>query len=68
MHAGNGRRTSPGPLPTIDHLTISIAKIRLMCVAMTPEVRNPLPLVLQTARFLVCDPVLADALAGIPAA
>lgn len=57
-----------GPLPTIDLVTVSIAKIQPMGVEMTPEVRAALPLVVDTVRALVRDRVLADTLAGLPAA
>jgi hydrogenase maturation protease len=57
-----------GPLPTIDLITVSIAKIQPMTIEMTEAVRNSLPLVIETVRTLVRDRLLADALAGIPAA
>lgn len=57
-----------GPLPTIDLVTVSIAKIQPMTTEMTAAVRDSLPLVLKTVRTLVRERFLADALAGIPAA
>jgi hydrogenase maturation protease len=57
-----------GPLPTIDLVTISIAKIQPMSIEMTPEVKESLPLVLQTVRGLLRDRFTADALAGMSAA
>jgi hydrogenase maturation protease len=57
-----------GPLPTIDLITVSIAKIQPMTIEMTPEVRDSLPLVMQTARALMRDRITAEALASIPAA
>lgn len=44
-----------GPLPTIDLITVSIAKIQPMSIEMTAEVRDALPLVLRTVRSLVRD-------------
>lgn len=57
-----------GPLPTIDLVTVSIAKIQPMSIEMTPEVRDAVPLVIETIRALTRDRLLADALAGLPAA
>jgi hydrogenase maturation protease len=57
-----------GPLPTIDLITISIAKIQPMSIELTPEVRDALPLVIRTIGALTRDRLLADALAGLPAA
>ena len=57
-----------GPLPTIDLITVSIAKIQPMSIEMTPEVRDAVPLVIQTVRALTRDRLLADALAGLSAA
>jgi hydrogenase maturation protease len=57
-----------GPLPTIDLITVSIAKIQPMDIEMTPEVKGAVPLVLQTVRALLRDRFTADALAGLPAA
>jgi hydrogenase maturation protease len=57
-----------GPLPTIDLITVSIAKIQPMSIEMTPAVRDAVPLVIQTVRALTRDRLLADALAGLPAA
>jgi hydrogenase maturation protease len=44
-----------GPLPTIDLVTISIAKVQPMSIEMTPEVERAIPLVLRTVRALVQD-------------
>ena len=57
-----------GPLPTIDLVTISIAKIQPMTIELTPEVRDAVPLVIQTVRAQTRDRLLADALAGLSAA
>lgn len=57
-----------GPLPTIDLVTISIAKIQPMSIEMSPEVKNAVPVVIETVRALTRDRLLADALAGLPAA
>ena len=57
-----------GPLPTIDLITVSIAKIQPMCIEMTAEVRGAMPLVLQTVRALLRDRFTVGALVGIPAA
>ena len=57
-----------GPLPTIDLITVSIAKIQPMSIEMTPEVRDAIPLVIETVRALTRDRLLADALAGLSAA
>jgi hydrogenase maturation protease len=57
-----------GPLPTIDLITVSIAKIQPMTIDMTPEVRDSLPLVMQMVRALVRDRLAAETLAGSPAA
>ena len=57
-----------GPLPTIDLITVSIAKIQPMSIEMTPEVRDALPLVLRTVRALVRGRLPASVLTGIPAA
>ncbi|HQZ15412.1 MAG TPA: hydrogenase maturation protease [Vicinamibacteria bacterium] len=57
-----------GPLPTMDLITISIAKIQPMSIEMTPEVRDAIPQVIRTVGALARDRLLADALAGVPAA
>ena len=57
-----------GPLPTMDLITISIAKIQPMSIEMTPEVRDAIPKVIRTVGALARDRLLADALAGVPAA
>ena len=57
-----------GPLPTIDLITISIAKIQSMGVELTPAVREAVPLVIRKVGALTRDRLLADALAGLPAA
>ncbi len=57
-----------GPLPTIDLITVSIAKIQPMGMDMTAEVAGALPLVLQTVRALLRDRLAVVALAGAPAA
>lgn len=57
-----------GPLPTIDLITISIEKIQPMSIELTPEVRDALPLVIRTVGALTRERLLADALAGLPAA
>ncbi len=57
-----------GPLPTMDLITISIAKIQPMSIEMTPEVSGAIPQVLQTVGALARDRLLADALAGVSAA
>lgn len=57
-----------GPLPTMDLITISIAKIQPMSIEMTPEVRDAIPQVIRTVGALARDRLLADALAGLSAA
>jgi hydrogenase maturation protease len=57
-----------GPLPTIDLITVSIAKIQPMTIELTPEVRDSLPLVTQTARALMRDRLHAESGTSIPAA
>lgn len=57
-----------GPLPTIDLITVSIAKIQPMTMEMTKAVAHSIPRVTQTARALLRDRLVADALAGLPAA
>jgi hydrogenase maturation protease len=57
-----------GPLPDIDLVIVSIAKIQPMGVEMTPEVRAALPLVVDTVRALMRDRLRADTLEGLPAA
>ncbi len=56
------------PLPTMDLVTVSIAKVQPMTMEMSPEVRDAIPQVIETVRALTRDRLLADALAGLPAA
>jgi len=44
-----------GPLPTMDLITISIAKIQSMTLEMSPEVEAAIPEVIATVRRLIGD-------------
>ena len=44
-----------GPLPTMDIVTISIAKIQSMTLEMSPEVEAAIPEVIATVRRLIAD-------------
>ena len=57
-----------GPLPSIDLVTISIARIQPMTIEMTPAVERALPLVMQTVRDLARERLRVEAMAGLPAA
>ncbi len=57
-----------GPLPTIDLITVSIAKVQPMTIELSPALQAALPAVVETVRALLRQHLVTESRAGAPAA
>lgn len=57
-----------GPLPTIDLITVSIAKVQPMTIELSPALQAALPGVVETVRALLRQHLVTESRAGAPAA
>lgn len=57
-----------GPLPAIDLITVSIAKIQPMTIELSSLVKGALPMIVETVRVLLGERLLAESLANNPVA
>lgn len=57
-----------GPLPSIDLITVSIAKMQPMTIELSQALEDALPEVIETVHRLLRDRLLSEPLVGSPAA